>query len=203
MHQVSLTTGKDFFRDRQGLWELYYTLCPACQNSTVWLQRKNSGNHPVGDPRMVWPKGIARAPLPPEVLERHAADYREACLVLSDSPKASAALSRRCLQGLLRETASTKSRDLADQIREVIPTLPSYLAGAVDAIRVIGNFAAHPTKSTNAGEIVDVEPEGLFDFYFVQPAKLAARRAALDKKAGGREETANHETVMAEARTPA
>lgn len=49
-----------------------------------------------------------------------------------------------------------------------------------------------PSKST--GDIVDVEPgeaewtldvlEGLFDFFFVQPAKTVARKAALDAKLG-------------------
>ncbi len=59
-------------------------------------------------------------------------------------------------------------------------------------MRNIGNFAAHPTKSDSSGEIVDVEPgeadwlletlEGLFDFYFVQPKLLEAKRAALNQK---------------------
>jgi hypothetical protein len=142
--------------------------------------------------RLVQPKGIARVPLPPEVPPQYTADYGEACTVLSDSAKASAALSRRCLQHLLRDAAKTKNRDLFDQIGEVIPTLPSHLAEAVDAVRNIGNFAAHPIKSTNTGEIVDVEPgeaewnlevlEGLFDFYFVQPAILKKKRDALNAK---------------------
>jgi hypothetical protein len=94
---------------------------------------------------------------------------------------------------IFSETAAkTKNRDLFDQIGEVIPTLPSHLAEAVDAVRNIGNFAAHPIKSTNTGEIVDVEPgeaewnlevlEGLFDFYFVQPAILKKKRDALNAK---------------------
>lgn len=59
-------------------------------------------------------------------------------------------------------------------------------------MRNIGNFAAHPIKSTNTGEIIDVEPgeaewlldvlEGLFDFYFVQPAILKAKRDKLNQK---------------------
>ena len=53
--------------------------------------------------QLVRPKGISRAPLPPEVPSEFTKDYQEACLVLTDSPKASAALSRRCLQNLLRE----------------------------------------------------------------------------------------------------
>ena len=66
------------------------------------------------------------------------------------------------------------------------------MAKSVEAIRVIGNFAAHPVKSTNSGTVVDVEPgeaewllevlEGLFDFYFVQPAVLKKKREALEAK---------------------
>ena len=58
--------------------------------------------------------------------------------------------------------------------------------------RNIGNLAAHPTKNKGTGEIIDVEPgeadwqldtlEGLFDFYFVQPALLQARKDALNDK---------------------
>jgi hypothetical protein len=66
------------------------------------------------------------------------------------------------------------------------------LAEGIDAVRNIGNFAAHPIKSTNTGEIVDVEPgeaewlldllEGLFDFYFILPAELQRKKEALNKK---------------------
>ena len=142
----------------------------------------------------VWPKGIARAPLPKEVPDTHAGDYREACNVLADSPKASAALSRRCLQRILREVAKVKHSDLSNEIDEVLASkmLPADLAGAIDTIRAVGNFAAHPIKSTNTGEIVEVEPgeaellldvvEDLFDFYFVRPARLAAKLDAVNKK---------------------
>jgi hypothetical protein len=138
------------------------------------------------------PRAPARAPLSTDVPEAFAADYREACLVLADSPKASAALSRRCLQQLLREKGGVKKGNLSDEIDEVMPGLPPYLAQAVDAIRNIGNFSAHPTKNTSTREIVDVEPgeadwclevlEGLFEFYFVQPAVLQRKRDALNQK---------------------
>jgi hypothetical protein len=77
---------------------------------------------------MVRPKGIARSPLSPEVPEKYAEDYREACLVLSDSPKASAALSRRCLQHLIHEELKIESRTLADEIQQVIDSgkLPTW-----------------------------------------------------------------------------
>ena len=71
-------------------------------------------------------------------------------------------------------------------------SLPSYLASAIDAVRQIGNFAAHPTKSVNSGAIMAVEPgeaewlldtlEGLFDLYFVQRAVLQRKKDALNAK---------------------
>jgi Domain of unknown function (DUF4145) len=176
-------------------WFFRTTKCPSCRRLVIYLRshwRLSSGIGNVKNERLVQPKGVARAPLPAEVPPENTADYQEACAVLPDSAKASAALSRRCLQHLLREEAKTKKRDLLDQIIEVIPNLPSHLTEAVDAVRNIGNFAAHPIKSTNTGEIVDVEPgeaewnlevlEGLFDFYFVQPAILKKKRDALNVK---------------------
>ena len=142
----------------------------------------------------VFPKGYARSPLSPSVPDEFAADYREAATVLADSPKASAALSRRCLQHLLREKAGVKKADLSNEIQEVIDTgdLPSYLSEAIDAVRNHGNFAAHPLKSQSTGEVVDVEPgeaewnlnvlDRLFDHYFVQPARLEAQKAKLNAK---------------------
>lgn len=73
-----------------------------------------------------------------------------------------------------------------------MPGFPSHLAKSVDAIRNIGNFSAHPSKSKSTGEIVPVEPheaewtldvlESLFDFFYVQPAILARKRDALNAK---------------------
>lgn len=178
--------------DNDTTWFLRTTKCPSCLRLVIRLLSKYKSRDWAREDRLVQPKTIARAPLPTEVPNQYGDDYKEACIVLADSAKASAALSRRCLQHLLREVAKTKKRDLVDQIGEVIPTLPSHLAEAVDAVRNIGNFAAHPLKSTNTGEIVDVEPgeaewnlevlEGLFDFYFVQPAILKKKRDALNAK---------------------
>ncbi len=87
-----------------------------------------------------------------------------------------------------------KPDDLAKEIEQVIQSsaLPSNLAEEIDAVRNIGNFAAHPIKSKQSGEIVPVEPheaewnlevlESLFDHYYVQPAKAQKRRELLDAK---------------------
>jgi hypothetical protein len=101
---------------------------------------------------------------------------------------------RRCLQNLLREIAKVKPGSLADEIQQVIDSgrLPADLAESIDHIRNVGNFAGHPMKSQQSGEIIDVEPgeadwtidvlEALFEFYFVRPAVIQKRRAALNQK---------------------
>jgi hypothetical protein len=95
---------------------------------------------------------------------------------------------------VLREAAKVKPGDLFDEIQAVLDDgkLPSQIAEGLDAVRVIGNFGAHPIKSRHTGEVMPVEPgeaewnldvlESLFDFYFVQPALLGAKKAALNKK---------------------
>jgi hypothetical protein len=193
--------------DCEGLWVLERRTCPACKRFVVSL--KNGPllpGPPVGQGMqnvhqqlearslMVWPKGASRAPVPPEVPPGIVEDYKEACLVLGDSPKASAALSRRCLQNLLRQAAGVKPGDLSSEIQQVIDSgkLPTTIAENIDAVRNIGNFAAHPNKSQSTGEVVPVEAEeaewnldvleSLFDFYFVQPARAKAKKDALNKK---------------------
>jgi hypothetical protein len=143
---------------------------------------------------IVRPKASTRPKCAKEVPKAIAEDYNEACLVLADSPKASAALSRRCLQHVLREAAKVKPDDLAKEIQQVLDsgTLRSEVAEGLDMVRATGNFAAHPIKSKQTGEIMPVEPgeaewnldvlESLFDFYFVQPTILKVKKDALNKK---------------------
>ncbi len=191
--------------DIEGSWFAYYMNCPACKkmiiqlNSGVAVNTAQTGMRmmklqSIASTTLVKPMVSGRPPAPPEVDKNFAGDYNEACLILRFSPKASAALSRRCLQNILREKANVKKADLAAEIKEVIDskTLPSHLTDSIDAIRTIGNFAAHPIKSTSTGEVVNVEPgeaewlldvlESLFDFYFVQPALTKSKRDALNKK---------------------
>jgi hypothetical protein len=176
--------------DKSGMVQAEAAICPACGKAVVYL-RSTNGVITVWR-FLAYPKAFARSGVPTEVPEEFAKPYREACLVFADSENASAALSRRCLQHILREKGRIRPQDLSREIAEAIPKLPTHLAEAIDAVRNIGNFAAHPLKSTNSGEVLDVEPgeadwllevlEQLFDFYFVQPARLQARRAALNKK---------------------
>lgn len=187
-NEYSLGTDEEF------LCKVFWQQCPSCKRFIIILGKYTKRTGAFIESFFVYPKAISRAPISKDVPDNFAQDYKEACLVIGDSPKASAALSRRCFQNLLREKTGVKPSNLSQEIDAVLQSkqLPSHLTEGIDAIRNIGNFAAHPLKSTSTGEIVDVEPgeaewlldilEGLFDFYFVQPAELKRKRKALNKK---------------------
>lgn len=158
------------------------TLCEHCHKNTIWNKSQ-----------MIFPFQTNRDFDLTHVPKVLAEDYIEACIVLHFSPKASAALSRRCLQTLLRDQGF-KDTSLDKEIQNAINSkaLPSHIIENIDAIRNIGNFAAHPQKDTNSGEILPVEEgeaewnlevlENLFDFYYVQPEKAKQRKAEFNKK---------------------
>lgn len=174
--------------------------CPSCFE-TIVIRQLGPGQeigsklhlYQVNEESVVYPP-VVEMIIPPEVPEEYRRDLLEAHAALQYSTKASAALSRRLLQKALREKLGIKKKDLSLEIDEFINSgsAPTYLTEAVDAIRHVGNFAAHPMKFTNTGEIVSVEAgeaewllevlESLFDFIFVQPVRLEHRRESLNKK---------------------
>lgn len=164
--------------------EFAFSKCVHCNRVSMWDRNKKS---------MVFPKTNVRTFDLTEVPKDLAEDYEEACLVIGDSPKASAALSRRCLQSILHQQGFA-NKSLFTEIQKAIDSgkLPSHISDSLDALRNIGNFAAHPMKDTSSGEVLPVEPgeadwnletlEFLFDFFYVQPAKTRKRKEALNEK---------------------
>jgi len=195
LHAIHIKWGSKLLgSDIDYQWFANWGICPNCEKSIITLTGNKDGIGTSETEILVYPKGYSRTPLDPVVPSIYSLDYQEACKVLQDSPKASAALSRRCLQNLLRDVGNVKPSNLSKEIDEVLKfkSLPSQLADAIDAIRNIGNFAAHPIKSNNSGAIVEVEAgeaewlldvlEGLFDYYFVQPDLLQKKKDALNIK---------------------
>jgi hypothetical protein len=174
-------------------WLTRYMKCPACEKYI--LQAKSPT---AGEPWfLIHPKTSSRGPVPADVPPEIAEDYNQAALVLDDSPKASAALSRRCLQAILRR-AGYQQKDLAKQIEAVLAeedarkALPTGPHNTLDAVRNFGNFSAHPINDLTTLQVLDVEDheaeycldilDALFDHYFVRPEEAKRRRAALDAK---------------------
>lgn len=83
-------------------------------------------------------------------------DYTEACLIRDLSPKASATLSRRCLQGMIRDYWQIKKDRLIDEIKELKDRVDPTTWMAIDAVRGVGNIGAHMEKDINL--IIEVDP---------------------------------------------
>jgi hypothetical protein len=177
--------------------------CPRCEgvmllHSDLMISEPVHGESSATEENifLLLPRSSGRKPLPPEVIEPYRGLYNEAALILQDSARASAALSRRCLQHLLREEAHAPKSDLFHEIEWALANagLPGYCTESLHDLRVIGNMAAHPNKSTATGDYLEVEPgeadwtldtlDALFGFYFIEPARTAARKAALAAKTG-------------------
>jgi len=84
-------------------------------------------------------------------------DYREACLISDLSPRASATIARRCLQGMIRDFWNIRKARLIDEIEAIKDSVDPLTWKAIDAVRSVGNIGAHMEKDINL--IVDVEPE--------------------------------------------
>lgn len=172
-----------------------WRVCPVCQRMIVGLQYEQfAGGFPIPHELTVWPTSTSR-PLPEEIDDDNVRqDYLEAAAVLDVSPKASAALSRRLLQHIIRERAGIKRGTLSDEIDALVATgeLSAGLADDLHAVRQVGNFAAHPVKDRESGVIVEVEPEeaewllelldDMLDHFYVKPRIRAGRRERFNTK---------------------
>ena len=197
--------------NRESHWWLETFVCPACHTFIVAMASNNeSKEHPpmgveIAPPEdiqqarvVIWPRHSGRRPVPLDVPEEFAQDYREACLTLESSPNASAALSRRCLELILTKHLQAPSEvtnrngkmrrtTLWDKImwsREN-GKLPSAVIDVLDVPQKVGNRGAHPTIADDE-RIIVVEPweakwsllviEALYEHLFVIPAKYEKMR---------------------------
>lgn len=176
-NQIATITDNDVSKDNHSfylsnkegadLWlDTEVVVCPNdkcreyCIDAKLWKTEVVHGSvtRRMKEPLLVWtlrPKSKAK-PLPAYIPQVIARDYEEACLILSDSPKASATLSRRCLQGVIRDYWKISKPRLIDEILELQGKIDPTTWGAIDAVRSIGNIGAHMEKDINL--IVDVDP---------------------------------------------
>lgn len=140
------------------------------------------------------PSGSAK-PQPDYIPTPLREDYLEACLIRDLSPKASATLARRCLQGMIRDFAGIAKGRLVDEIVALGKVVDEGKAAqgithdsveAIDHVRGVGNIGAHMEKDIDL--IVEIDPgeaqalidliEMLFEEWYVARHK---RQERLDK----------------------
>lgn len=97
-------------------------------------------------------------PQPSYIPKQLVQDYTEACKIRDLSPKASATLARRCLQGMIRDFHGVKDKkSLYDEIDALKGVIPTSEWDALDSLRSIGNIGAHMEKDVDL--IIDVTSE--------------------------------------------
>lgn len=134
---------------------LFNAATQGMQTSPVYIKE--------GSPINSWslrPQSSAR-PLPDYIPTAIKADYEEACLILNLSPKASATLARRCLQGMIRNFWSVKPQNLFQEIESIKDKVEPDTWEAIDVVRKVGNIGAHMEKDINQIVEVDENEAGL------------------------------------------
>ena len=134
---------------------------PECKKLTIKtaIYECVSTYQEVGAKIQEWnlaPESSAK-PFPDYIPRALLEDYEEACLIQNGSPKASATLSRRCLQGMIRDFWTIKKNRLVDEIEALKDKVDANTWEAIDSVRHVGNIGAHMEKDVNL--IIDVEPE--------------------------------------------
>lgn len=127
--------------------------CPQCKNYSIFASEK--GSYSKGLKMPLIPNSIAKQ-FPNYIPEAIRNDYQEAYAILNLSPKASATLARRCLQGMIRDFYKISKPTLSQEINEIKNLIPSSQWQAIDATRSIGNIGAHMEKDVNI--IIEVDP---------------------------------------------
>lgn len=125
-------------------------------------------------------------------------DYAEACRIRELSPKASATLARRVLQGMIRNFSGISKSRLIDEIRALRESVDGGKApagvtpesvDAIDHVRQVGNIGAH--MEADVDHIIEVDPgeagvlielvEMLFDEWYVARHKRQKRLARVSE----------------------
>lgn len=182
--------------------ETYYTShwmeCANPRCAQIVLEIKEQTKEDGGGERVLKDTWLAiprhgNAQLPSQAVPADLArDYHEACLLLDLSPRMSAVLSRRVVREVLKREGQYGDgrKQLDDFVAD--DKRPSELRNNVKHLQEMGNFGAHAVVDEETGEVLDVSRDeaewtlqvvdGLFDYFYVGPARDAQRRAEFDEK---------------------
>lgn len=193
--------------DPKNVYPCYTTfidICPGCGAETIllgkWQGAASSvqGLRPTGYVSLerVYPIGQVVKSFP-NAIDVLVKDYTEACRVVGISAAASACMSRRCMQGILKDKGY-RAKDLVKQIELLLAEtdpkrlLPDHLHRTVDAVRNFGNFGAHPMTDVANLQLIEVEDgeaewciricEALMDHYYEAPKRVEAAMLGANKK---------------------
>ena len=162
-----------------GRIKIYYHRCPICNKFTISGESDNEMEMPAFT--FSYPPVTSKnvpACIPAPIRD----DYLEACAIVALSPKASATLARRCLQGMIRDFWGITEKTLIKEISALEGKVPPDQWRVIDGIRRLGNIGAHMEADINT--IVEIDPNEaekllklialLFQDWYVQREERAA-----------------------------
>lgn len=133
--------------------QIDFSICPNCGKTSIkmspYWKNKNMKFS------FSYPPSMAIF-LPEYVPEAIRSDYEEAVSIVDLSPKASATLARRCLQGMIHDFWDIKEKNLNAEITSLKGKVSPTQWKAIDGLRKIGNIGAHMEKDVEL--IIDVDP---------------------------------------------
>lgn len=171
---------KQKIRFIDGEIRIRYHKCPKCRKYTINIKSAHESSMP--DFSYSYPPAKAKL-VPSCVPSAIAQDYIEACSIVDLSPKASATLARRCLQGMIHDFWGIHKKNLSQEISELEGKIPSDQWRVIDGLRRIGNIGAHMEADINT--IVDIDADEalkllkLIEFLFLDWYKQRHERETL------------------------
>lgn len=159
------TRNPSFTRDDGYVWANYgystdsdairldFYKCPNCESVTIIAKGIGSA---VSDVDTILRPFSTAKQYPDYIPRQIREDYEEACAVLYLSPKSSATLARRCLQGMIRDFWGITKGTLHSEIIALKDKIQPGLWQVIDSLRQLGNIGAHMEKDTNL--IVEIDP---------------------------------------------
>ncbi|MBP3446489.1 MAG: DUF4145 domain-containing protein [Clostridia bacterium] len=136
------------------LFVLRTYFCPQCKKTTILFD--GLSGEITGYSTTIIPKSLAKQ-FPDYIPQQIREDYEEAYSIVNLSPKASATLSRRCLQGMIHDFWNVHEKNLNAEITALKDKVSTSEWSVLNSIRQLGNIGAHMEHDINL--IVDIDPD--------------------------------------------
>lgn len=141
--------------DDQDKIRIMFYKCPNCEEESIKVV--GLGKKMLNNNFSIRPRSFAKQ-FPEYIPLSIRNDYEEACLIAQLSPKASATLSRRCLQGMIRDYWEVKNKkNLYEEITAIQDKVTPEVSRVLKGLKDLGNIGAHMEKDINL--IIDIDPE--------------------------------------------
>lgn len=139
--------------ENSAIFQIDMFSCPEC-NKVSFVANGKELLENISIP--LYPNSLAKQ-FPDYIPQSIREDYQEAYSIINLSPKASATLARRCLQGMIRDFFGIVKPRLVDEITALQSLVPPTQWKAIDSLRSVGNIGAHMESDVNV--IIDVDPD--------------------------------------------